>query len=352
MTAVPAAAAPAWPWPLGAVASRRSHSQVRRVEPVRRPRPPVADLYATMRAELPLLAPVVLHAPSPSALTAAWALARETWLASAVPPQLREAAVAGISAANSCPYCEQTHSMFGAAASAGGDAELVRRYRAWGEATSHPRGAAPPSVEQAIDLAALAVGYHYVNRMVNVFLAKDQISLPRRLGRVRPLVEAAFTRVIARRLVAQSLVPGRAVELLPPAPLPVDLQWAAGEPRLAATLAGAAHLLDDGARHLSDSARRAVEQRVQAWQGQPPGLSRAWVEQALATVPDAERPPARLALLVALASYQVDDTTAAEARRWLGSDQQMIEVASWAAFLAARRVATWCAPEVRTARGA
>lgn len=174
---------PALPWPLGAVASRRSFGQVRRVAPVRRPGPPLDGLYATMRAELPLLAPVVLHAPSPPALTAAWALARETWLAAPVPAQLREAAVAGISAANSCPYCEQTHRMFTAAAAEAGDAALVQRYRDWGQRTASPEAGAPP--DHGVDLAALAVGYHYLNRMVNVFLVPDQVRLPHALRGLR-----------------------------------------------------------------------------------------------------------------------------------------------------------------------
>lgn len=339
------------PWWLGAIASRRSLSQVRRVSPVREPTPPVSSLYLRMRSELPLLAPVVLHASSMPALTAAWALTRETWLASSVALPLREAAIVGISDSNRCPYCKQTHRMFGAAAHFS-DQTQVERYHAWGKATSSPGATElrhlPFGPEQTVEMAALAVGYHYVNRMVNVFLVEDQIALPRWLGRLRPAVEAAFTRFIARRLISQVLAPGLSLDLLPSVALPHDLKWASADLRLAATLAGTAHLLDEGARHLSNDARHTVEQHVHDWQGQPPGLSRAWVDQAMVSVQAADRPPAKLALLVALASYQVDDAIVNDARASLGSDREVIEVAAWAAMLAARRVGSWCGPSFAT----
>jgi hypothetical protein len=66
--------------------------------------------------------------------------------------------------------------------------------------------------------------------VVSAFVSEDQIAMPRTLRRLRPLAEAAFTRVVARRLVARALPPGRAVDLLPPVPLPADLQWASGWP--------------------------------------------------------------------------------------------------------------------------
>lgn len=329
---------------LAQVASRRALTQVRRVRPVAAREPAVTGLYSVMRSELPLLAPVVLHAPSSNALTAAWALTRETWLASPVDPTVREAVVAAISQTNRCPYCEQTHRMFLGATPVVDAARLAGAVE-WARATRTPGAPvlvdAPVAAGQAIPMVALAVGYHYLNRMVNVFLVDEQIALPRGLRRLQPLAERAFTGVVARRLMARKLAPGTAVRLLPEAALPADLGWSGADPRLAATMAGVAALLEPGGRLLGPAARGLVERRIEDWRGEDQGLSRAWLERAVADLPEPDRPAARLALLTALASYQVDDQVVEDARQALPGDTGVIEVAAWSAFAAARRIGTW-----------
>ena len=57
----------------------------------------------------------------------------------------------------------------------------------------------------------------------------------------------------------------------------------------------------------------------------------------------ADRPAGRLAILTALASYQVSDAIIDEFRRGGGTDRALIEVTSWAALVAARRVGSWIA---------
>lgn len=114
-------------------------------------------------------------------------------------------------------------------------------------------------------------------------------------------------------------------------------------------MAGAAALLDAGSLLLGPPARSLVERRIQQWRGENQGLSRVWVEHAVDELPVGDRAVARLALLTALASYQVDDDVVTSARRALPGDAEIVQVASWAAFTAARRIGSWLPPRLRHA---
>ena len=71
------------------------------------------------------------------------------------------------------------------------------------------------------------------------------------------------------------------------------------------------------------------------------GPSRAWVEDALLPVAEPARAAARLALLVTLASFQVDGDVVKSFREQSPSDEALLGMVAWAAFTAARRVGTW-----------
>ncbi|MGW2223686.1 carboxymuconolactone decarboxylase family protein, partial [Nonomuraea sp. NPDC001684] len=152
-------------------------------------------------------------------------------------------------------------------------------------------------------------------------------------------------RPAARRPAA----PGGSLGLLPGAPLPDDLAWAGGVPRLGEAFARAAAAIEEGgARRLPVPVRELVAERVSGWDGVPPGPGSGWAGQAAAALPPAQRPAARLALLTALASHQVDARTVGEFRAatpgpaaLADADAALVEAASWAAMTAARRTGVW-----------
>ena len=88
-----------------------------------------------------------------------------------------------------------------------------------------------------------------------------------------------------------------------------------------------------------------VREHIIDWNGEPPSLSRGWVEKALAGLDDADQPAARLTLLTALASYQVDESTIDTFRAQQPGDDKLIAATAWASFTAARRVGTWLSPQ-------
>lgn len=305
----------------------------------------VAEVYRQVERDFKMLAPpVALHSAAPRTLAASWMILRETLLAQGVAARASKEAVAtGVSAANSCPYCADVHGMTldvipDADGSDRGAFENWARTCAT-SATGTPTF--PP--EQAPELIGVAVAFHYYNRMVNVFLRESPFPAH--------VPESAKPR--ARRVLGGVLrpsagggpQPGESLDLLPAAPLPVDLCWAWPNPVVTDAFARAYAAVDAaGARSVPHGVRALVHRRLSTWDGEAPGISRSWLHEAVAELPEAERPAGRLAMAVALASYQVDEDLVDAFRRAApGGDDTLIELAAWASMAAARRASTWLA---------
>jgi AhpD family alkylhydroperoxidase len=342
-----------------------SFAQVRLVSPVRRGGADwrVAAIYAEMERVFGVISPpVALHSPAPDALAAAWVLLYETLLAPGlVDREKKEAVATAVSVGNTCPYCVTVHgTMLGsldhaqsAAALADDRAEAiadpgVRAIGVWARASGRADTAAehePPfPAEHAAEAAGVAVVFQYYNRMVNVFLGDEPLP-PRAPNAALRVVIPVLGRMM-RSAYRHEAAPGASLDLLPAAPLPSALSWAAGRPQIAQAFARADAAVEaGGGRSVPAGVRELVLAELSAWDGQPKGPSRAWVEQAVRALPQDERPAGRLALLAALASYQVDESAVEAFRAGLRADQPadaaLVELVSWASLAASIRVSGW-----------
>ncbi|MFJ5925619.1 carboxymuconolactone decarboxylase family protein [Kitasatospora sp. NPDC092948] len=315
--------------------------QVRQVDPVRPRRAPgeVRAVYTEVEREFGMLAPpIALHAAAPAVMAAAWVMLRETLIAGGlVERAAKEAVAAAVSAENSCPYCVDVHGAALDALLPGADA--TKALDGPSEWLRRDGGAPPFPAAHAPELVGTAVVFHYLNRMVNLFLADGPVpeNAP---PAVRRMVHAMLGRLM-RAGARQAPVAGGSLDLLPSAPLPADLRWAAGTPSVAGAFARAAAVAEDSAARVAPATVRALlDARLATWDGRPPGLGRGWVDPAVAELPPEDRPAGRLALLTAMASYQVDEALVAEFRHRHPGDAPLIELTSWAAFTAARRLGT------------
>jgi AhpD family alkylhydroperoxidase len=320
-------------------ALRGALRQVRHVEPV----PPraatgvVAEVYADLEASFGLLAPpTALHSPAPDVLVAAWLLLRESLLVAGTARRAtKEAVAAGVSRANACPYCVEVHEIaldtFGA--------DSASPASAWARTTGRPGGPGVPATGHgAVELLAVATTFHYLNRIVTVFL--DESPLPTSVpGWAR---NGARRTLGGRMRTREPVTPGALAHLLPRAPLPADLAWAAPHRRLATTLAGVAATFEETGP--APPVRDLVARRLARWRGEPPALGRPWVDPLLSDVPPADRAAAALALRVAFAPHQVDESDVDACRRAGHTDADVVAIAGWAAFSAARQVTAWQRP--------
>jgi AhpD family alkylhydroperoxidase len=309
---------------------RTAQRSIRYVEPVRpsAARGLVANVYQQIESDYGFLAPpITLHSPSPEVMAASWVMMRETLLASGRADRVtKEAVAAAVSEANACPYCVEVHDATRRSIDGTRDADEVW---AW------VYGGRPPFPDDQLEeCVGVAVTFEYVNRMNNVFLPESPIP-----ARVPGLARNQVRRTLGGLAAPgkRTIDPGGSLGLLPDASLPKDLSWAAGHATIAGAFARASAVIDSaGARSLPREVRELVHTRLSG-KATDVGLSSSWVDHAVTALPASERAVAKLALLTALASYQVDAEVVASARHDCADDAALIDLTAWASWSAARR---------------
>ncbi|GAB3834660.1 carboxymuconolactone decarboxylase family protein [Dactylosporangium cerinum] len=339
---------------LFALATRRmSRDHFRYVEPVR-PRSAtglVDRVYGQIEAEFGMLAPpLVLHAPVPATLAGTWLILREVLLAPGVVGRDRkEAVAAAVSLANRCPYCVDVHGTTLVGLLRDTDARAIADGRIadvadpglqalvrWSQGGAVPDPAFP--AEEVPELAGTALTFHYINRMVNIFLRDSP--LPPVTGTAREAVRGGAARVLAR-IARREVAPGARADLLPARPLPPDLAWAAGRPPVADALARAVAAIDEGGARVVPPAVRGLLTGALAdgVTELPLAGGEAWLAERTAGLDEADRAAARLVLLSAFGAYRVTDAVIEEYRRPGRDDAALVDLTSWASMTTARHLA-------------
>lgn len=315
------------------------------------------QVYQQMEADF-MVAPVLtLHSPVPEVMAGAWSILRETLLAGRVDRTLKETVAATVSKSNTCPFCVDAHTMLLHANSEHDVAGAIRRgdfasirdpqlhalvhWVLANQTSSAIEGHQPPfSRDDAAEIVGTVITFHYINRMANVFLGDALLPLPAALKGVtgRLIGTAAGKRFV------RAVEPGASLGFVPRAALPGDLAWATTNPAVTAAFAGFAAVVEEaGEKVLPEPVRALVGARVQAWNGEIMGMSRRWVEEAAETIREEHRSAARLTLLTALASYQVDAGVVDDFRSHYPDDAHLVAATAWASFTAARRISEWLA---------
>ncbi len=305
---------------------------------------------------------LTLHAPMPEVMAGVWSILRETLLAGQVDRAQKEVVAATLSnqrlpVLRRCAHPDAACHL-GSRCSWRAAAGRLRQHPRPAAARAGPVGAgapgrqsgccAPPPFADAAapEIIGTAVAFHYINRMVNVFLGETLPPLPSALQGVTRRLYAAT----AGKRIVRGLQQGRSLPLVPRADLPDDLAWAAANPAVAGAFSGLAAVIEAaGAQVLPEYMRLLVSEQIYAWNGEAMGISRRWVDEALADAKIAHLPAARLMLTTALASYQVDASMIEEFRAQYPNDAQLIAATAWASFTAARRAGLWLAEPLAVA---
>ena len=317
----------------------------------------LAQAYPQIKRDFgALVEPFTLHASAPRLLAGVWMATRETELVGSVRREIKEAVAATISRLNQCPYCVDAHTVMLNATSAHGistaishehDDQIqdtnIRQVVAWAKATRSPGDPLlqkPPFSEtEAPEIIGTAVVFHYINRMVDIFLGETPLPSNHNWlkGTLKRMAGWYFSRAARRQKTA-----GTSLTLLPEADLPADLGWAEASPMIAGAFARWADAVEmAGQEALPADVRDLVCEHTATWNGETPGLSRNWVEKAVTGLADSDKPAARLTLLTAFAPYQIDENTIAAFRAQQPEDKKLIAATAWASFTAARWVGTW-----------
>ncbi len=305
--------------------------------------------------------PVTLHLPEPRVMAGVWAVFRESTLAGPVDRAQREAVASTVSSLNRCPFCVDAHSVMVRGVGKHEVADLLLEGKfadpkwketeygdavRWAAATYLPKSAellnSPFSAGSTPYMFGTAVGFHYVNRMVNVFLNDSPFPQPPFKKLMAPLVHRVAGRFFGQPSIQKQLSPGDSLTFLNDAELPKEFAWAESAPNVAAAYAGANAAINDAAdRWVSPAVRETLIDHLQAWKGEAAPMSREWVADAVSSLSEADRPAGTLAFLVARASFQVDGGIVKNFRRQALSDAALVATCAWASFQAMRRIASW-----------
>ncbi|MEU9849780.1 alkylhydroperoxidase [Streptomyces sp. NPDC047985] len=323
---------------------RGSLRQVRYVDVIapRRARGLVAQVYRETERDFGVLAPpVALHSPAAASLAATWLMLREVLLVDGrVSRAVKETVATEVSRANDCPYCVGVHQ---AVLGTLPPDRTVSRIAEWAPAAGRhapgdPAGSAPLpfTYAQAPELCGVVVTFHYINRMVSLFLADSPMPTRTPTPLRGPIMRT--TALTMRPVAPGPLAPGGSLDLLPPAPLPPGLEWAQGSPPVAEAFGRAVAAVDQGARWVPGPVRERLRSCLDRWDGSAPGLGRSWLDEAVSALPAEDVPAARLALLTAFAPYQTLPEDVAAFRSRFPTDRELIELTSYAALTTAVRI--------------
>lgn len=323
------------------------------------------QVYAMIREDFFKNGSLTSRSKVPALMAAIWTGGRESMLVEdKVDRTTKDAISAVLSQINDCPYCED---MLVSLVHAGGahdaardilarndlasaDARLRERLE-WVRAIAAPgRADIPPTpftAEQLPEVIGTLMGMNDINRFSHVVMEDSPVAAPFGVAAIK----AAALRVFGGELEVTRRTPlihGRALPLLPPAPLPDDMQWARPNPRIAdAVSRWAAAVERETAAVVSPDVKRVVKAALDAWDGDQMPISRAWVDAEVAGLSGSDLAIARLAIVLAKAPYQVD---VAMAEAVLGDDrdeERFIRILSWASLTGARDVAARIAARAR-----
>lgn len=317
----------------------------------------VARIYRMIAEDFFINGSLTSHSKVPELMAGVWMGGRETILVTdRLDRTTKEAMTATLSRLNDCPYCGD---MLISLVYGGGREEAaqqilseredqitddtLRERLAWVLAAATPGSEVPSkspfTSEELPEAIGSLLAMSHINRFSHVVMDGSPVNAPFGLQRVKSAALKMFGSEL-RVTTERPITPGRALDLLPPAPLPDDMEWAKPNPRVADALSRWTAAVDrESSRVVSPQVRELVHESLQRWEGEPMPLSRSWVEEEVEGFTSVDRDIARLALVASKASYQVDDTLVKAVLGEEGDEPRLIRVLAFASFSAARRIA-------------
>jgi hypothetical protein len=228
--------------------------------------------------------------------------------------------------------------------------EILRQRLAWVQAVSKPGSGrvadTPFTWEQLPEVIGTLMGMSDINRFSHVVMENSPVEAPFGLRTLNALALRMFGRElkVTRGL---PLVPGRTLGLLPAAPLPSDMQWAKGNPRVANALSRYAAAVErEGAKAISPQARNSIVHSLSRWKGEQMPLDIRWVDRDVEGLNGEDEAIARLGIVLAKASYRVTEKMILNVLGEGRDEERFIRILAWLSFASARRFAQIVAEKV------
>ena len=300
---------------------------------------------------------ITSHAACPPLMAGMWMSGREIALTNQhLPAWLKKAMGAALSEVNKCPYCEdfllslthgakqnnlanslRKHEMESI------DDELTLKRLQWTKA-SITRNAKelenPPfSSEEMPEALGTLIVFNYTNKISDFTLDGSPVPSSLRSGALK------FFGLELQESSELDLEHGASFYMLPKATVPDEFHWAGDNWLVADSLARWNQVVEDEINQaLSKPVQQHIRENLQDWNGGQAPLSRRWVEEEVKDLKGVDRDKARLVLLIAKASYQIDDSIIEQVRQQGVIEADLVRLGAWGAYMGAKTIANWCAP--------
>lgn len=295
------------------------------------------QIYEQMRRDFMVAGPFVLHAEVPELLAASWSLVRETLFVGEVPRGEKEIIAWGVSKANQCPFCIDAHYAAVRATSAEN-----RALENWALASVNGPGEAhvsPPFDAYTAEYFGTLAAFHYLNRMVSVFLDEKMMPLPRVLNPVTH----SMAKLMMGGMIEKGAnnVSGDSLPLIPDFDdsLSWKPDWAQSNSHIQDAVFAWSGTAETVARdRLDDNLRDAVGRCIDNWQGDGYDSIDSSMNLMVDIITPQQLPAAHLALLTAFAPYRVTNAELHKAQASVGSEQNLLALVAWSAQRVTRRI--------------
>ncbi len=298
---------------------------------------------------------ITSHAACPPLMAGMWVGGREIALTNQhLPAWLKKAMGAALSEVNQCPYCEDMLLSLTHGAKKDNvanslrkneldsiDDELALKRLRWTKASisrNAPELQAPPfSLEEMAEALGTLIVFNYTNKISDFTMTGSPVPSSFRSGALK------LFGVELQESSALDLEHGTSLFMLAEAELPLEFRWSTSNLLIAESLSRWNHIVEEEINEaLSKEAQQWVRDNLRDWQGGQAPLSRRWVEEEVKDLKGAERDKARLVLLVAKASYQIDDSIIEQVTQHGVSEADLVRLGAWGAYMGAKTIANWC----------
>ncbi len=312
----------------------------------------VKEIYHQLKTEMgDVVEPISLHAIIPDLLKGIWGILRETVIIEdAVSRKIKEAVGAAVSASNECPYCVDAHTIMiiglkdklVADAIVKKDLDLiesdeVRKVVNWAFNTRNFKSMAinnPPfSSKESAEIIGTAVFFHYLNRMVTIFLGPTILPLNINFfkGMMKAMAAKMFSGVLhAERKEGENK--GNYANIK-------GLYWASGNPRVEYVFTYFFHVVSELAdQHVPQEVQSFIKDQIMDWDGSDMENTKN-LDTVVSVVSSKNQPLARMLYLTAFSPHRIQDYHFKEFHMFYnGKDEQILASLCWASLLTSIRI--------------
>lgn len=299
----------------------------------------IRRIYDEISYDYVLGAPFTLHASNPKIMAGMWSLVRESLIVNGKVNRITKEAIAGgVSISNQCPYCHEAHIKMSGGKIGKEHATLFE----WSK--SHYTGNSliqnPPfTIIESPEIIGTALAFHYVNRMVSVFVTEYPLPLPRFLHWLKPIISSFFKMTAGVNITGVMAIPGISLERLAPIPVSKEFSWAESNPHIKNSFSGFDELINRiGKEVIPLRVKTTLSNYMAEWTGENQGFGNKWIDDVTKDLEHSEKIIAQFLLRIATEPYKITEAHINEIKKVGLGDSELIAIASWGSWQATKKI--------------